>query len=143
MSLRKPPALTPGLLAANARNAQKSTGPRTPRGKAFSSSNGWKGGRPSRSKYPFPVSAEWEPDMSDPNFVGWMLSDMRQNYPEAYAIWMRCEAKQGQFLLGKEVDSGRSKKGGPQKFKIPNKIILITNDIPGSVLETNLPITAK
>ena len=45
---------------------------------------------------------------------------MRQNYPEAYAIWMRCEAKQGQLLLGTgsgqaEPDSGRSKKGDPQE----------------------------
>ena len=34
MSLRKSPALTPALLAACRRNAQKSTGPRTARGKA-------------------------------------------------------------------------------------------------------------
>ncbi len=51
MSLRKRPALTPRLLAADARNAQKSTGPRTRRGKLFSSSNGWKGGRPAKSSY--------------------------------------------------------------------------------------------
>ena len=37
--LRKSPALTPALLAANRRNAQKSTGPRTARGKAWSCRN--------------------------------------------------------------------------------------------------------
>ena len=45
MSLRKSPTLTPALLAANRRNAKKSTGPRTPRGKAWSCLNslreGW------------------------------------------------------------------------------------------------------
>ena len=34
MSLRKSPTLTPALLAACRHNAKKSTGPRTPRGKA-------------------------------------------------------------------------------------------------------------
>ena len=46
MSLRKSPTRTPALLAANRRNAQKSTGPRTRRGKAWSRLNplkeGWK-----------------------------------------------------------------------------------------------------
>jgi hypothetical protein len=39
MSLRKSPTLTPALLASNRRNAQKSTGPRTARGKAWSRLN--------------------------------------------------------------------------------------------------------
>ena len=33
MSLRKSPTLTPALLEANRRNARKSTGPRTARGR--------------------------------------------------------------------------------------------------------------
>ena len=44
MSLRKPPSRTPAFLAANRRNAQKSTGPRTDRGKAQSCLNGLKTG---------------------------------------------------------------------------------------------------
>jgi hypothetical protein len=44
MSLRKSPTLTPALLAANRRNAKKSTGPRTPRGKAQSRMNGLRKG---------------------------------------------------------------------------------------------------
>ncbi len=39
MSLRKCPTLTPALLASNRRNAKKSTGPRTARGKAWSRLN--------------------------------------------------------------------------------------------------------
>ena len=48
MSLRKPPTLTPALLAANRRNARKSTGPRTRRGKAWSRLNRLKEGWQSR-----------------------------------------------------------------------------------------------
>ena len=39
MSLRKSPTRTPALLAANRRNAKKSTGPRTARGKAWTRFN--------------------------------------------------------------------------------------------------------
>jgi len=39
MSLRKSPILTPARLAANRRNALKSTGPRTAKGKAWSRLN--------------------------------------------------------------------------------------------------------
>ena len=39
MSLRKPPTRSPAFLAANRRNAKKSTGPRTVRGKAQSRLN--------------------------------------------------------------------------------------------------------
>lgn len=45
MSLRKSPTLTPALLAANRRNASKSTGPRTAQGKAWSRLNGFRYGR--------------------------------------------------------------------------------------------------
>lgn len=45
MSLRKSPTMTPAGLDANRRNAQKSTGPRTARGKAQTSMNGLKTGR--------------------------------------------------------------------------------------------------
>ena len=44
MSLRKSPTRTPALLAANRRNAQHSTGPRTARGKAWSCRNHFRTG---------------------------------------------------------------------------------------------------
>lgn len=43
--LRKSPCRTPALLAANRANAQRSTGPRTPQGKAPVSFNSFKHGR--------------------------------------------------------------------------------------------------
>ena len=48
MSLRKSPTMTPARLEANRRNAQKSTGPRTARGKAQSRMNGLRTGEYSR-----------------------------------------------------------------------------------------------
>jgi hypothetical protein len=45
MPLRKSPVRTPAFLAANRANAQKSTGPRTPQGKARVSFNSFKHGR--------------------------------------------------------------------------------------------------
>jgi hypothetical protein len=49
VSLRKSPTLTPALLAANRRNAQKATGPRTERGKNWSRVNRLRTGTRSRS----------------------------------------------------------------------------------------------
>jgi len=48
MSLLKPITMSPARLAANRRNAQKSTGPRTPRGKAQSRMNSLRNGGSSR-----------------------------------------------------------------------------------------------
>jgi len=48
MSLRKPPTMTPARLEANRRNARKSTGPRTARGRAQVRFNALKNGRHSR-----------------------------------------------------------------------------------------------
>jgi hypothetical protein len=112
MSLRKRPALTPKLLAANASNARKSTGPRTRRGKAFSKLNGWKGGRPSKSTYPFPMGENWQPDMSDPDFVRWMLTQMREEYPESFAIWMQCSPEHRHLLTG--MEDGGDRPGAPK-----------------------------
>jgi hypothetical protein len=53
VSLRKSPTRTPALLAANRRNAQKSTGPRTRSGKAWSRLNPLKEGRQSREHVNF------------------------------------------------------------------------------------------
>jgi len=49
MGLRKSPERTPAFLAAHRRNAQKCTGPKTPKGKARSSLNALKHGRFARN----------------------------------------------------------------------------------------------
>ena len=48
MPLRKSPTRTPALLEANRRNAKKSTGPRTARGKAQTRMNALRSGQRSR-----------------------------------------------------------------------------------------------
>jgi len=49
MGLRKSPELTRAFIAANRRNARKSTGPKTARGKARTSLNALKGGQYARN----------------------------------------------------------------------------------------------
>jgi hypothetical protein len=106
------------------------------RGKAFSKLNGWKGGRPKRSTYPFPVGQNWQPDMSDPNFVRCVLIHMRKEYrnhspsgcdvgPSTGSSWRRKKVVANQLGL-------LPKKG---KAAQQEQIVLITNEIPGSVLE--------
>ena len=53
MSLRKSPTLTPALLEACRRNAQKSTGPRTAQGKANMRMNALRAGERSRLSQKF------------------------------------------------------------------------------------------
>ena len=53
MSLRKPPTMTPARIEANRRNARKSTGPRTTRGKAQARLNGLGKGPRSRFYHDF------------------------------------------------------------------------------------------
>jgi hypothetical protein len=108
MSLRKLPTMTPRKLAANAANAQKSTGPRTLRGKFFSSANGRKGGRP-----PTPggecflrraAEAEgriWGP--RDPGFMRLVLEGMRRDRPNEFATIIRYRPEYRR-LLGMEPD---------------------------------------
>ena len=56
MSLRKPPTMTPARIEANRRNARKSTGPRTERGKAQVRFNALKNGNHSRLYMDFRMS---------------------------------------------------------------------------------------
>ena len=66
MSLRKPPTMTPARLEANRRNARKSTGPRTTRGKAQSRLNGLGRGPRARFYYDFMMLLmETPPDALD------------------------------------------------------------------------------
>ncbi len=75
------------------------------------------------SSYPFPVSEDWQPDMSDPNFVRWMLTEMREEYPESFAIWMRCSPEHRQLLAEKEAagDEADNKRTGAPKVSEPDQ----------------------
>jgi hypothetical protein len=72
VSLRKSPTLTPALLASNRRNAQKSTGPRTARGKAWSRLNRMRSGIRSREYLSFVDALMGAP----PGQVGPTAADM-------------------------------------------------------------------
>ena len=93
MSLCKRPTMTPKRLAANAANAQKSTGPRTARGKAISSFNGLKGGRP---LVPGGVAFLFRECQAagrvwgtqDPGYLKLFLDGLKKLSPEGYASTM-------------------------------------------------------
>src|SRR5579864_503887 len=61
MSLRKSPTRTPALLEANRRNARKSTGPRTARGKAQTRLNALRNGEYSRLRRDLLVTLLYAP----------------------------------------------------------------------------------
>jgi len=103
MSLCKRRTMTPKRLAANAANAQKSTGPRTARGKVISSLNGQNGGRP-----PLPgglaflfrecqaAGRVW--GMDDPGYLKLYLDELRRLNPRAYAMTMRIHPEYEEIL---------------------------------------------
>jgi len=96
--------MTPKRLAANAANAQKSTGPRTDRGKVISSLNGQKGGRPLRPgglAYLFRECQEagrvW--GMDDPGYLKLFLDGLKKNLsPNAYAIILQTHPEYEEIL---------------------------------------------
>ncbi len=116
MSLRKRPTLTPKLLAANAANAKKSTGPRRERGKYFSALNGWKGGRPiNPANLPpgYDPAAGWStPDMTDPECVKWILTGLRDEFPDGFAIMIQYHPEY-RYLIEPTRDLQHAR--GPQK----------------------------
>ncbi len=102
MSLRKPPTLTSALLAANRRNAQKSTGPRTEEGKRRVILNGLKHGLRSRSFRQSLIKSGEGTGLVDRNFLLGILSFLPQTRQEVRGIarlvrvfwsvthWARC-----------------------------------------------------
>jgi hypothetical protein len=102
MSLRKRPTLTPALLAANRRNAQKSTGPRTEEGKRRVMLNGLKHGLRSRSFRQSLIKSGEGTGLVDRNFLLGILNLLPQTRQEVRGIarlvrvhwsvthWTRC-----------------------------------------------------
>ncbi len=80
MSLRKSPVRTPALLAALRRNAQKSTGPRTARGKANVRLNGLRKGWRSRLYLNFHIALLMAPPGKTEQVIQKMLTpDLARN----------------------------------------------------------------
>ena len=108
MALRKSPTLTPALLAANRRNAQKSTGPRTARGKAQSRLNGLRDGSRSRFYHDLWLGLMDAPPCSVDKMARALLSPEMAAHPvlaEAVALFRQAEievileSKQTQSLV--------------------------------------------
>ena len=89
MSLRKPPTLTPARLEANRRNARKSTGPRTSRGKAQVRFNALKNGRHSRHYQDFRMSLLFLPPCAVLGTHQFLTPEeaRHQLFAEAYALY--------------------------------------------------------
>jgi hypothetical protein len=74
MSLRRPPTVTPALLAANRANARKSTGPRTVEGKDRIVLNALKEGRHARD---FGDNLRRAKSQGEAELFQWMLDQVR------------------------------------------------------------------
>lgn len=120
MSLRKSPNLTPALLAANRRNARKSTGPRTARGKRQSRLNALRSGGRSRLRGRFfavmlsaPRGAveRWVREILTPE-MAWqpllreeaeiLIEAERQTGEHFHQLYLRQEAIQRELLLNNQ-----------------------------------------
>jgi hypothetical protein len=88
MSLRKSPKLTAALLAANRQNAQKSTGPRTARGKTRARLNGLRHGRRSPLFVSF-RSALWENPPNKSRSVSERLLRLEEARHPLFAYYIR------------------------------------------------------
>jgi hypothetical protein len=84
MSLRKSPTLTPARLASNRRNARKSTGPRTARGKAWSRPSSLREGWRSPEYIKFPVALTDAP----PGRVGVAAQALLNSQPVNHTLFL-------------------------------------------------------
>ena len=87
MSLRRSPRLTPALLAANRRNAQKSTGPRTAGGKARARLNRLRHGRHSPLFSRFRTALRENPSRS--RWVSQSLLKLEDTRHPLFAYYLR------------------------------------------------------
>jgi len=111
MPLRKPPTRTPEFLAANRRNAKKSTGPRTSEGKAVAALNALKHGGYARQLPETLLSAghrggaelyqRVRREITDA-FVAWQPLDERQVDQLAAQVWLMARRA---GVLGKRPES--------------------------------------
>jgi hypothetical protein len=90
MSLRKSPNLTPARLEANRRNAKKSTGPRTRRGKAQSRMNGLRTGLHSDFYHHLVEALVYAPPFSVDKTVNAILTPQQARHPIVIEIVEDC-----------------------------------------------------
>ena len=81
MSLRKPPTMTPARLAANRRNALRSTGPRTAAGKAWSRLNGLRSGARSKTYNRLWKALAWAPPFDIRRVAAKVLTPQEASHP--------------------------------------------------------------
>ena len=112
MSLRKPPTMTPARVEANRRNAQKSTGPRTPRGKAQSCLNGLKhGGRSSLRRGLMSALMSASPGRVLAAPEAFLTPEQSRNPMFTELVQM---AREAELMLIAHYREVGAKKGGPQ-----------------------------
>jgi hypothetical protein len=117
MSLRKSPTRTPALLEANRRNARKSTGPRTARGKAQTRMNAFQNGNRSRLRGDLRLALlnappgrveDWTQVLMTPEMA------CNQHLREVAEIFTQAERETGQHFH--ELVSRQKRKGGGNVF---------------------------
>jgi len=99
MSLRKSPTRTPALLEANRRNARKSTGPRTARGKAQTRLNALRTGEYSRLRRGLLVTLLYAPPGAVERWARSMVT------PEM--AWNQHLGEVAEILIQAEQDTGQ------------------------------------
>jgi hypothetical protein len=105
MSLRKPPTMTPARLEANRRNATKSTGPRTLRGKAQVRFNALKNGNHSRLYWDFRMSLLFLPPCAVLGPRKFLTPEMARHQLFAEALETAIWAETQTCLMNRELNS--------------------------------------
>ena len=105
MSLRKSPTLTPARLKANRRNAQRSTGPRTARGKAQVRFNALKNGNHSRLYLGFRMSLLYLPPCAVLGPRQFLTPEMARHQLFAEALENAIWAEQQTCLVNQELNA--------------------------------------
>ena len=129
MSLRKSPLMTPARLEANRRNARKSTGPRTARGKAQSRMNSLRKGWASPTYLNLLRALMDAPPCAVEETVGAILTPEQAAHPVfAKLVEMAWEAEIGVARANRELNTALRKKGGPHLEASKAGMLLKIND---------------
>ena len=110
MSLLKPITMSPARLAANRRNAQKCTGPRTRRGKAQSRLNGLRSGRYSRHYHNLMNALLHAPPGAVDKMAQAVLTQQQAAHPLfAEFVEVACQAESGKPFISPKMQREQEK----------------------------------